>query len=172
MKKENSQRAPLSPEQAAFLSALCREHYAWLYKYARSKLPPDEAEDVVQELFLLASRRIETLMASPSPAGWLARTLRFLALNWREREGVRDRRRALGADADGLASPGDELGDVEIELSVRSALTDEEYGLYYMVYRENCSMTEAAARLGLTPEAVWKRMERIRKRLRREVFPP
>lgn len=166
----DSSSAPLSPEQSAFLSEICRTNYAWLYKYARSKLSPDDAEDLIQELFLLAARKVVSLMDSPSPSGWLAKSLRFLISDWWERESVRNRYHADAVDETFLVSSSHELSDVDLELSVKAALTDEEYKLYYLIYREERPMTDVAKSIGATPAAVWKRMERIRKRLRKEIF--
>lgn len=162
--------ASLTAEQAAFLTDLCQAHYRGLYTYARSLLPPDEAEDLVQDVFVLAAERIEKLMASPCPDGWLAKALRFLAMNWYERKKVRKERDAGPLALETYIPAPDELEDIDVAASVQAILTPEEYGLYYRVYYEGLSMTALAKKLNIPPATLWKRMERIRKRLSDELF--
>lgn len=120
----------------------------------------------MQELFLLAARRIDKLMESPSPDGWLAKALMFLSKNWRDRQSVRQKYDAGEIENDELIPAPDDTGDVDVELSLQKSLTPQDYDLYRMIYYEGYNMKEAAALLGVSPAAIWKRMERLRKRLR------
>ena len=170
-KKKNAPPAgsappPLTARQRQFLAGLCERHYAGLYKYACTLVPAQEAEELTQELFLLAARKIDKLMESPSPDGWLARSLVFLSKNWYDRQSIRQKHDAGPLENDELLPAPDQTGDVDTELSLRASLSPQDYGLYRMIYYEGYTMKEAAERLGVTPEAVWKRMERLRKRLR------
>lgn len=170
-KRRRKDGAPsLTAEQTAFLTDLSQAHYHGLYTYARSLLPPDEAEDLVQEVFLLAAERIDRLMESPSPDGWCAKALRFLAMNWYERKKVRKERDAGPLELEAYLPAPDELEDIDVAASVQMILTPEEYGLYYRVYYEGLSMTALAKELNMPPATLWKRMERIRKRLSEELF--
>ena len=157
---------PLTDRQRRFLSELCDKHYNGLFKYACTLISAQEAEELMQELFLLAARRIDKLMESPSPDGWLAKALVFLSKNWRDHQGVRQKYDAGEIENDALISAPDDTGDVDVELSLQKALSSQDYDLYRMIYYEGYNMKEAAAQLGVSPSAIWKRMERLRKRLR------
>lgn len=174
MKKKKQRQsyctASLTAEQAAFLTELCQAHYRGLYTYARSLLPPDEAEDLVQDVFVLAAERIEKLMASPCPDGWLAKALRFLAMNWYERKKVRKQRDAELPNVEEYVPAPDELDDIDVVASIQAVLSPEEYALYYRVYYEGISMTELAKEMDKPAATLWKRMERIRKRLSEALF--
>lgn len=161
---------PLTDTQRTFLAALCDRHYEGMFKYACSLTSPGEAEDIVQELFLLAARKVDVLMAHPCPDGWLAKSLVFLVKNHAEREGVRQKHSAGSLDTDTPISVPDKTGDVDTELSLQEVLTPQDYMLYRMIYYEGCTVKEAAALMGLSPAAIWKRMERLRKKIREE-FP-
>ena len=57
--------------------ALYRENFRAMYLAARRALPNGElAEDAVQSAFLAAWRRLDVLLGSPSPRGWLFKALR------------------------------------------------------------------------------------------------
>lgn len=157
---------PLTARQREFLAGLCDRHYAGLFKYACTLIPAQEAEELMQDLFLLAARKIDKLMESPCPDGWLAKALVFLVKNRYDRKLVRQKYDAGPLENNELLPAPDKTEDVDTELSLQTALSPRDYGLYRMIYYEGYTMTEAAERLGVTPEAVWKRMERLRKRLR------
>lgn len=105
-------------------------------------------------------------MESPSPDGWLAKALVFLSKNWRDRQSVRQKYDAGEIGSDELIPAPDDTGDVDVELSLQKSLTPQDYDLYRMIYYEGYNMKEAAALLGVSSAAIWKRMERLRKRLR------
>ena len=52
------------------------EHYSYLYRFARSFVNPDLAEDLVQETFLIAQKRLDRVTSSENPTGWLINTLK------------------------------------------------------------------------------------------------
>ena len=58
------------------LHQLYVEHYSYLYRFARSFVNPDLAEDLVQETFLIAQKRLDRVTGSENPTGWLINTLK------------------------------------------------------------------------------------------------
>lgn len=50
--------------------------YAHLIRTARSFVNADLAEDLVQETFLIAQKRLDRVVNSPNPTAWLVKTLR------------------------------------------------------------------------------------------------
>ena len=58
------------------LRQLYIEHYGYLIRFARNFVNPDLAEDHVQETFLLAQKRLDSVLNSENPTGWLVNTLK------------------------------------------------------------------------------------------------
>jgi len=101
-------------DRRAFGSIVAR-YETPLLRYARQLVPPQEAEDLVQEAFLRIHRHLSTPEARPVThvASWVFRIAHNLALDWHRRKRVRDglqeqavREAAQGADEtpEGLAA--------------------------------------------------------------------
>lgn len=58
------------------LRQLYIEYYSYLVRLARSFVNQDLAEDLVQETFLIAQKRLNCVTDSINPAGWLVNTLK------------------------------------------------------------------------------------------------
>ena len=145
-----------------FLEQLYRSMYAPLLRYAQYALEGDVllAEEAVQEAFATAWRRIDVLMGSPNPQGWMMETLKHVIQATR-----RSRDRARWA-----AQAVEEAGEV--------AVTDEEdldtiYGdlvgheLMKEYALEHQSVDELARARGISREACKKQLQRARKKLKK-----
>ena len=148
-----------------FLEQLYRSMYAPLLRYAQYALEGDAllAEEAVQEAFATAWRRIDVLMASPNPQGWMMETLKHVIQATR-----RSRDRARWA-----AQAAEEAGEV--------AATDEEnldtiygdlvgQGAYELMKEyalEHQTVDELARARGLSREACKKQLQRARKKLKK-----
>ena len=62
------------------LRQLYIENYAHLIRTARSFVNADLAEDLVQETFLIAQKRLDRVVNSPNPTAWLVKTEKC---NWK-----------------------------------------------------------------------------------------
>ena len=130
----------------------------------------DDAQDVVQETFVLAWRKRRSIvLVDGSALPWLLASARLIALATRRR-GARRRTTAV-PDEQLHAIAAVQTGD---ELAVREALaglprTDRE--VVTLVLVEGLSYAEAAANLGLSPAATGKRLQRARARLRDDLRP-
>lgn len=151
-------------EQAdELIDRLFTQHYSMLLRYVvRLGHPPGLAEDLVQDTFLEALRQKEVLVIHPNPAGWLVTTLKFkLRTHCRDMERLRklfvspEEVPEIGIDPDYCWKP-----------LLRQVLSDRDYRLLHMLVMDRLSHTEAAALLGITPEACRKRYQRILKKLR------
>lgn len=155
----------LSEEQQQELSQLYQENFVPLFYYATSTLQDrDAAEDAVQETFQIACRRFDVLFSNDNPSGWLMNTLKNV---------LRNRKRLLRRLFrvfsplpldDKLDLQADPPG--ELDIVIRSLLTEEEYSLYRMVIVGGETIPNAAKKHGITTEACKKRVQRIRARLR------
>lgn len=141
------------------------EHVCPLLRYAQYALEGDAllAEEAVQEAFATAWRRIDVLMGSPNPQGWMMETLKHVIQATR-----RSRDRARWA-----AQAAEEAGEV--------AATDEEnldtiygdlvgQGAYELMKEyalEHQTVDELARARGLSREACKKQLQRARKKLKK-----
>ncbi|QEO09798.1 RNA polymerase sigma factor [Protaetiibacter larvae] len=155
-------------DRGAF-SALFRRHARAVHAYAWGIVRDDrDAEDVTQEVFVLAWRKVGGLRIVDSSAlPWLLVTCRNVARNQ-----VRARREALEFDESVL--PGDRVRHERIEeLSWARAeigrLGGVDQRIVHLCLVEGYGYEEAAEHLGLSRSAVAKRVERLRATLRAAV---
>ena len=81
----------MSPEQDSFFEGLYYQYFKRLMVYANTALgDPERAQDVVQDTFHEALRRIDVVSVHENPGGWLMQTLKY-----KIRESERDRQRQL-----------------------------------------------------------------------------
>lgn len=145
-------------------------------RYARAVLrlairilgDPDDADEVVQETFLLAWRkRRQVSIVGDSALPWLLTTARFEALSARRRA-VRRAARQVPF----VPELHDRPAAVETEESlapVLAELSDRDRAVVQAVLIDELSYAEAAATLGVPVSTVGKRLQRARERLRRRL---
>lgn len=140
---------------------------------------PEDAEDLVQELYLTAYRRFGQYQPGTNIKAWLFRILTNLYISGyrkAQREpkqagtgGVEDWHMAEAARIEGRPLPGADFFETLPDESVRQALQDlpESFRLaVYLVDVEGFTNREAAEMLGVPPGTVMSRVARGRKRLR------
>lgn len=155
-------------DRGAF-SALFARHGKAVYLYAWGMTRDDhDAEDVVQEVFVVAWRKLRGIRIVESSAlPWLLVTTRNLARN-----AVRARR--ITVELDETVLPGDRTRQERVEelTWVRQAvgrLGGMDQRVVHLCLVEGYSYAEAGDHLGLTTSAVAKRVERLRVTLRQAV---
>lgn len=128
------------------------------------------ADDVVQDVFLLALRRLGSLAEPERFAGWISR----IAVN-RAREVLRREapRRAASLDqipVEPRAAEGRDLLELEDEVdrmqAAISTLDDKTQLILALRYRRGMAVRDVAAELGDSPPAVSMRITRALRRLR------
>ncbi len=134
----------------------------------------DDVEDLAQEVFLRAWRRLPGLREPAKFTGWLARIAVNAALDHRRRAAVRPRVGSL--DDEGAAEPaaggprsdhrllvGEEFARV---LDAIGALDPRSQAAVVLRFREGLPVKEVAARLGDSPAATAMRLTRALRALR------
>ena len=95
----------MSPTRQARFEALFNEHYEAVHRYALRRAEPPLAEEVVNEAFLVAWRRLDTVPEEPLP--WLYGTAKHVLAN-RRRDAARHARRIGAAAAEsGVTTAGE-----------------------------------------------------------------
>ena len=149
----------LSSDEAELVAQFYKDHYDHLYSYAYHVLHDQSlAEVAVQETFVVASKRVDKLMESERPIGWLYNTLKYIIKSI-ERDRAAVLRRCVSLDD--TIGPSEEMEDPE-ELDA----SDEDLGLLKRFYIDGYKLTELAEELNTTVPALKMRISRIKKRLR------
>lgn len=139
------------------------------------------AEDLAQETLLVAFRQERTLRDPAKRAQWLSGIARNLCLHWRRAKGRERTRLAQAPSSEDSASPDDDwlADDVDLETELeKSELLDlldramallppETRDVLVERYVRETPHADVAARLGLSEDAVKKRVERGKLALQR-----
>ncbi len=152
----------------AYADRLCR----FVDRYVKSW---DEAEELVQEVFLTVWRRREELASVRSLDAYLYTFARNRALDHLKRRRVAERYRREHAPSapdpaeQSSAALGDGLSVEEIEAAIQRAvdtLPRRQREVLLLRWREHLSYDAIAARLGIAPRTVAVHLQRAAERLR------
>ena len=144
----------------SFLETIYREMYPKIYTFARLRLQDEQlAQELAQDVFVLAQEKLEELRQSPNPQGWLIRAAGYAVLH-AQRERAAIARRTVPLEELQLSAPPPEAEDSDL----REHMSQEEWKLL-----EGYSIAEAARLCGMSFEACRKRLYRCKKRLRQEL---
>lgn len=154
-------------------AALYADNARALLGYALRRCPtPEDAADLVSEVFLVAWRRLDEVPAGPDARPWLFGTARLTLANQRRgaarriRLGETLRRHvgeALAEDPARAVVRRERDGDLDRALTTLSEL---DRGLLTLIAWDGMTPAQAAATLGLRPAVVRVRLHRARQRLR------
>jgi len=163
--------ASVSPVDERF-RILFDDHFADLWHFARRRCSSaDEADDVAAETFGVAWRRRGDLPAGNGARLWLFGTARMLIANQRRSTGRRERlHRRVEMIAPTLAptpDPADLVGERDGDpiLVALATLTNDDRDLLVMRTWDGMAVTDIAALLDVTPNAVSVRLSKARTRL-------
>jgi RNA polymerase sigma-70 factor (ECF subfamily) len=145
--------------------ALVREHHAGVYRYAfRLTGSAVDAEDLVQQAFLLAHQRLAQLREPSKAAGWLMAIVRncFLKAKRRLRPSEPLLEEPLNGDDEEFP---DWVDPEQLQLALRQ-LPDEARVILVLFFFEDCSYREIAEALEVPIGTVMSRLSRAKSRLR------
>jgi RNA polymerase sigma-70 factor (ECF subfamily) len=165
--------AKRSGNSPADIPRLVAEHADALYRYAfRLTGAAADAEDLTQQTFLIAQRKIDQLREERSARVWLITVMRrtYFRLQVKTRS---EREKTVPLDIDTL--PADEVSDRwEIDRELLQAAIDElpdEFKLVLLsFYFENRSYREIAEEFDLPIGTVMSRLSRAKSHLRSRLF--
>ncbi|MDA8063176.1 MAG: sigma-70 family RNA polymerase sigma factor [Actinomycetota bacterium] len=153
-------------------AVLYRTNFQAIYAYVLRRVHPDEAPDVLQEVFAAAWRSLEGVPEAPEDRLWLYVVARRV-IGRSERR--RRRQRSLEARFPERGSLG---GDAALPPSLRAelqvaidALSEADRELLALLMWEDLSHRDAAMVLGCSPGALDVRLHRIKARLRASLAP-
>lgn len=133
------------------------DNYGAMLKYAVAALKNEEqAQDAVQQAFLVAYERSDRLMVSPQPRGWLFKTLKNVIGNYFKKK---ERLEKLTWAAESYA-----VDEEDVFIKYRGIISDEELELLVSIYCDGVSYAEAARARNISLSALKKRVQRALKR--------
>lgn len=138
---------------------------------ARRTQTSADAADLYQEVLVLAWRRLERIPQDDGEAlGWLIATARRCLANHRRSAGRRSAATQRLADSLLVAAASGGRDD-DLVGGALDRLSADDRELLTLIYWDDLSSEQAAVVLGVAPATVRKRVERARRRLRRELEP-
>ena len=161
-----------SREETLFAS-LYHRHYRAIRDFCRRRVPKDVVDDVVAETFLTAWRRIDDIPRGDQSVLWLyGVAYRVISNHWRSaarRRRLEDRVQVING---GAASAVDEAvvaaDQRRLVLEAIARLNDKDADVLRLAAWEQLSIADAAAVLGIAPNAVKQRLHRAKQHLGRE----
>ena len=163
-------------ENNDIIETLFRAEYKKLLLYAKAiTYDSPQAEDVVQETFYEALRKIDVLKKHENPQGWLMQTLK---------NKIQTLNRSQARYLQHFLSLSDEFGICDMQLprfaeepesmqtilsKIKGSLEPEEFHIIKRVVIDRASHQQVANELNITVWSSQKRLERIRKKLRKTV---
>jgi RNA polymerase sigma-70 factor (ECF subfamily) len=131
-----------------------------------ARVPPREADDLVQDVFVAAMEKLGTLRDSNAFGGWLARIARNRTVDF-----LRARKRTTELPDD-LPASEREPSEAERVLAAIRQLPEAYRETLALRLVEGMSGPEIAARVGLTPESVRVNLHRGMKLLKEKLGAP
>ena len=158
----------LGKAEREYIHALYLEHSPVLRRCAaRLGFPEDTADDLLQETFLTAIRRVDALRECQNPRAYLFRILRnVIGYRLRSAKYAGEILERLRKERTAEADPAGYRDELSPELLYRGLIGEEELRLLLQVYLEGKPVKEAARELGIDPGACYMRLKRARERLR------
>jgi RNA polymerase sigma factor (sigma-70 family) len=158
------------------VGALFATHAARLFAYARRYGPPELAEDLISDAFVVAVRRHRDLPDDTGEAyAWLVGTVRKIAANQRRRDASYDRywREAVRTYwcADTSDSPETVIVERDACLSALANLSESDRDLLLLVAWDGLTPEQAGAALGISRRTLAVRLHRARQRLTLHLVP-
>lgn len=161
----------MTQDVSLFIEGFYQEHYKKLYAYAFSILRHRmDAETAVQEAFAAACEAPAELIHSENPIGWMRKAVKYRALQLLDE---RKRTDALLLTLTAL-SPGMDLAawdgtDTELTSLCQSIVSKAEFDFFLRLAFGATTFIEESKKLHIKLSACYKRFERIRDKLQREI---
>ncbi len=150
------------------LEALYRAHAGFVWRAVRRMgIPEAAAEDVVQEVFLVARRRLPDYEGRGAPTSWLYAIARGVAANHRRGQARAERRLRVVPPPSPTSSPEDAMGRADAVVLVRRALAKlpaDQREVFVLVDVEGMRGPEVAQALRLNLNVVYSRLRLARRK--------
>jgi RNA polymerase sigma factor (sigma-70 family) len=146
-----------------FFDRLYRSNYSGLVKYAyRLTYEKNIAEEIVQDAFIEAYKRLDLLKQHENPIGWLYITVRNISKAYlREYRDIKQNLPLHEYD-------GSVVDSASQEQILRDLLSEDEVKIMLKFYEEHCTISEIAHEYKISISACKMRLKRARDKLKKE----
>lgn len=155
-------------ERSAAFRRIYEAHYSAIAAYARRRLDPHDADDLVAETFLVAWRRIEDVPPGDRTLPWLyavaGRTLMQRRRSRRRWDRLVVRLGSVRQSESETAGPPVETDDREVVSQALARLRPQDQELLRLAEWEELGRAELARTFGCTPNAIAIRLHRAHRR--------
>lgn len=142
------------------LQELYVANYSKFFSFAKFAVSdPLMAEDLVQDTFVIALHRIDVLLASENPCGWLQNTLKNVIGN------AYQKRRIPTVDISAAVGVHSDAHQFSVFDLYAGIIDDSSLRLLTWIYCDGICHQEAADRLGISVETCKKRTQRAKQAL-------
>ena len=152
-----------------FFDELMKNTYEKIYMFvAKGCSDKDFVEDVVQETYYEAYRKIEILMEHPNQMGWLYTT----AKNKKMKLGKMRSEQSLAEvefddiKTDTIEAKENAYDEIELTETFKASISEEEYEMLRDYYLNGYSSVEVADKYGVDRGVIRMRMTRLKKKLK------
>lgn len=155
----------VSKEQEIAIEQLYEEMLHPLLAYAQSTLNDRAlAEEAVQDTFRIACAKVNDLLSSENPKGWLTKTLKNV-INNINRTRARLNSLIIASFAFEERAMEAQLDEENLDVLYADLVDNEDYILLKRFVLTRCTILEMSEELGISLEACKKRIQRARQRL-------
>lgn len=159
-----------------FFEEICEKYYKDVYKYIYFSLPDKQsAEDIVQEVFIIVYKNIDSLAKHRNIGGYIFKTANNLVKN-HKKQLYKKLTRELSAEneliylTDPTSDPETVLdrriNEYELIPKILSRLSAEKQNLYSLFYKQKKPMHQISQELGISYAAARMKYVRLRRELK------
>ena len=165
-----------------WLSNIYQQYAEDVFNVIRFRLRPlglgDAADDLLQEVFLTAIDKFDSLISHPDIRRWLFATANFKAKNYMRKMASERRRILWDIDATGFGQKPDpsaenalarileeQIDCTDVLRRIKESISDADKILYEQSYEKEVPPAELSSLYGITEAAVRMRISRMRKRI-------
>ncbi|MCM1529772.1 MAG: sigma-70 family RNA polymerase sigma factor [Alistipes sp.] len=139
---------------------IAEQYYNAIFKYCCVRLDNEHAaKDCTQEVFLTLYRKIDKMKLSENVRAWLYRTADNVMKNYR-------RKNKITVSIDDINETTED--SYSVETPFEDIITKEEYELLNSYYINGDSIETISKRLGISKDAVYQRIHRIKTKIEKE----
>lgn len=155
----------LSPQEHDFIDKLYTNQYKMLYSRAYAVLRDTSiCQEVVQDTFYLACQKIDSIMTSENPEGWLVIALQYKIVRvLREKKQAAQYIAQLPEDFDFNNIIDERIQDEDVRLLYPDLALHKDFELLEEFSLEDKSVKDIAKKHNMSVDACNKRLSRIKK---------
>ncbi len=146
---------------------LMRKMYDKIYLFVGKNCSDREfVEDVVQETFYEAYRKMDILLEHPNQIGWLYETAKYKRMKLGKQRSDIQESEVEYDELKGDKTGDEEYGEFELAETIKTSVSEKEYEMLRDYYLNGYSSVEVADKYGVDRGVIRMRMSRLKRKLK------